>query len=337
MARIAPIVKRLQRDGPTFFEILTAAAFLHFAAQKVDLAVIETGLGGRLDSTNVIKPEVCGIVSISYDHIAQLGNTLEKIAEEKAGIFKAGVPVICAPQPPSVKKVLKKAAEKVGCPLRIIGEDIEFSYRFESSRASGPHTRVCMATPTTRFDHLQVPLLGEHQAHNCGVALGIIDALRAGGFPVPEQGAIDGLAKVRVQGRLELIRDMPRTIVDAAHNAASISALMRAIGQNITYDSMVVIFGCSADKDIDGMLGQLQLGADKVIFTTAASPRSVDPHELHARFVEKCQKMAQVGPTLDEAYRIACKSVTREDLICITGSIYLVGLAKKLQAAGKLQ
>lgn len=337
MNRIAPVVRRLAHDEPTFFEILTAAAFLHFVNNKVDIAVIETGLGGRLDSTNVIKPEVCGIVSISYDHIAQLGNTLEKIAEEKAGIFKPGVPVISSPQVPPVKRVLRKAAERVGCPLRFVGEDIEFSARFESSRASGPHTRVCMATPTTRFDHLRVPLLGEHQAQNCGVALGIVDALREAGFDVPEQGAIDGLAKVRIQGRLELIRDMPRTIVDAAHNAASIAALMRAIGQNITYDSMVVIFGCSLDKDIDGMLQQLQLGADKVIFTTSDTPRSADPHELHARFMEKSQKMAQVGQTLEEAYHIACKSVTREDLICITGSIYLVGLAKRLQAAGKLQ
>ncbi len=336
MARIAPVVQRLRRDEPTFFEVMTAAAFVHFANQKVDLAVIETGLGGRLDSTNVIKPEVCGIVSISYDHIAQLGNTLEKIAEEKAGIFKPGVPVISAPQVPSVKRVLRKAAEKVGCPLRFIGEDIEFSYRFECSRAAGPHTRVCLATPTTRFDHLRVPLLGEHQAYNCGVALGMLDAMRQGGWEIPEQGAIDGLAQVRVQGRLELIREMPRTIVDAAHNAASIAALMRAIGQNITYDSMVVIFGCSADKDIDGMLQQLQLGADKVIFTTAGAPRSVDPLELHQRFAEKCQKMAQVGATLEEAYTIACKSVSREDLICVTGSVYLVGLAKRLQAAGRL-
>jgi dihydrofolate synthase/folylpolyglutamate synthase len=337
MARIAPVVTRLRRDEPTFFEILTAAAFVHFVNHKVDVAVIETGLGGRLDSTNVIKPEACGIVSISYDHIAQLGNTLEKIAEEKAGIFKPGVPAISAPQVPVVKRVLRKVAERVGCPLRFIGEDIEFSYRFESSRASGPHTRVCLATPTTRFDHLQVPLLGEHQAHNCGVALGIIDSLRQAGWEIPAQGAIDGLAKVRIEGRMEMIRDLPRTIVDAAHNASSIAALMRAIGQNISYDSMVVIFGCSADKDIDGMLGQLQLGADKIIFTTAGVARSVDPHELHARFVEKSQKMAQVGDTLEEAYEIACKSVTREDLICITGSIYLVGLAKRLQAAGKLQ
>lgn len=336
MAKIAPVVKRLSRDNPTFFEIMTAAAFLHFVNGKVDVAVLETGLGGRLDSTNVIKPLACGITSISYDHVAQLGNTLEKIAEEKAGIFKPGVPVISAPQTPGVKKVLRKAAERVGCPLRILGEDIEFSYRFESSRITGPHTRVCMSTEATRFDHLRVPLLGDHQAHNCGVALGIVDALRRVDVDVPLQDAIDGLAKVRVQGRLELIHELPRIVVDAAHNAASISALMRAIGQNVSYDSMVVVFGCSADKDIDGMLNQLRLGADKVIFTNVGTPRSVDPHELHTRFSEKSPKMTQVAETLQEACLIASNCVTREDLVCITGSVHLVGLAKRLAAAGQL-
>jgi dihydrofolate synthase/folylpolyglutamate synthase len=335
IAKIAPVIQKLQRDNPTFFEIMTAAAFLHFAKEKVDIAVIETGLGGRLDSTNVIKPEVCGITSISYDHVAQLGNTLEKIASEKAGIFKPGTAVITSPQAPSVKRVLRKTAEEVGCTLRVLGEDIEFSYRFESSRLTGPHTRVCVSTATSRFDHLRVPLLGEHQAHNCGIALGIIDELRQRGFEVPEQAAIDGLEKVHVDGRLELIRPLPRTIVDAAHNASSVAALMRAIGQNVGYDSMVVIFGCSADKDVDGMLDQIQLGADKIIFTNIGTPRSIDPHELLARFQEKSGKMAQVGATLAEAYEIAQRCVTREDLICITGSVHLVGLAKRLQADGR--
>lgn len=336
MARIAPVVAGLKRDNPTFFEIMTAAAFLYFVDKKVDLAVIETGLGGRLDSTNVIKPEVCAITSISHDHVAQLGNTLEKIAEEKAGIFKSGVPVISARQAPAVKKVLRRVAEDKRAPLRVVGEDLEFSYRFESSRATGPHIRVCMATPRSRFDHLQVPLLGEHQADNCGVALGVIDALRERGYDIPPQSAIDGLAKARIEGRLEIVREQPRTVVDAAHNAASVAALMRGIGQNITYDSMVVIFGCSVDKDIEGMLSQIQLGADKVIFTSNGTPRSADPHDLLARFQEKSNKMAQVADRLEDAYRIARSCVTREDLICITGSVYLVGQTKKLLAAGRL-
>ncbi|MGD8453736.1 MAG: folylpolyglutamate synthase/dihydrofolate synthase family protein [Phycisphaerae bacterium] len=336
IARIAPVVASLERDNPTFFEIMTAAAFIYFVNKNVDIAVIETGLGGRLDSTNVISPEVCVITNISYDHVAQLGNTLEKIAEEKAGIFKSGTPIIAAPQPENVKRVLRRVAEAVKAPIRFLGDDVEFSYRFESSRTTGPHIRVCMATPTSRFDHLQVPLLGEHQAENCGVALGVIDVLRQKGYDLPEQAAIDGLAKVRIEGRLETIREHPRTVVDAAHNAASIAALMRGIGQNIGYDSMVVIFGCSQDKDIDGMLSQIQLGADKVIFTTIGNPRAADPHELHARFLEKTQKMAQVTDSLEEAYRIAQSCVTRDDLICITGSVHLVGRAKSLLAEGLL-
>lgn len=326
---IAPVVTKLEKEGPTFFEIVTAAAFKYFAQNEVDFAVIETGLGGRLDSTNVIKPEVCGMTSISFDHMAQLGRTIESIAEEKAGIFKPNITVISSPQPPAAKRVLRDTAEKVGCGLRFLGDELEFSYRFECSRAAGPHNRVCLATPTTRFDHIQVPLLGEHQALNCGIALGIVDALRERGFEINLQSAIDGLAQVHVQGRLETIRTLPRTVVDAAHNAASIIALMRAIGQNITYDSMVVIFGCSSDKDIEGMLSQLQLGADKIIFTSTGTPRSADPHELLARFQEKSQKMAQAEPDLRKAYETATHCVTREDLICITGSVHLVGRAKQ--------
>lgn len=329
IARISPVIRRHAKDGPTFFEIMTAAAFVHFVDKKVDLAVIETGLGGRLDSTNVIRPEVCGITNISLDHMAQLGSSLEAIAEEKAGIFKPGVPVISAPQTPAVKRVLRDHARKVGCDLSFVGDDLEFSYRFECSRATGPHMRVCMSTRTSRFDHVRVPLLGEHQAYNCGVALGMIDALRGKGADYPEQRAVDGLAHVHIEGRLEVIRDNPRTVVDAAHNAASVAALMRAIGQNITYDSMVVIFGCALDKDIDGMLSQLELGADKVIFTSIGTARSADPRELLLRFAERSSKMAQVEPNLMDAYRTALHCVGRDDLICITGSFYLVGQAKR--------
>jgi dihydrofolate synthase/folylpolyglutamate synthase len=161
----------------------------------------------------------------------------------------------------------------------------------------------------------------------------MIDALQERGIVVGPQDAIDGLATVKVQGRLESIRELPHTVVDAAHNAASIAALMRAIGQNISYDSMVVIFGCSADKDIDGMLKQLQLGADKVIFTSTGTSRSADPHDLLARFQEKSQKMAQVEEDLLDAYQTACTCVTREDLVCITGSVHLVGHAKQVLGA----
>lgn len=328
IADIAPVVRKVQKDPPTFFDMMTAAAFSYFRDQEVDIAIIETGLGGRLDSTNVLKPLVCGLTGISYDHMGQLGTSLEQIAEEKAGIIKPSVPVVVAPQDPGVEKVFRAAAEKTGSEIRFVGQELDFSHRFESSRASGPQNRVCMTTKSMHFDHLSVPLHGDHQADNCGVVLGLLDALQQDGFTILPQHAMDGLSKVRIPGRVEVIRDLPLTIVDIAHNAASIRALMRAIGQNFNYDSMVVIFAASIDKDIDGMLDQLRLGADKVIFTTNGTPRSADPNDLLNRFAAITQKMAQVAPTLQEADRIARTCVTRDDLICITGSTYVVGQAK---------
>ena len=330
MAKIAPAVRKLAKDEPTYFEILTALAFVHFLEQEVDIAIIEAGLGGRLDSTNVVKPEVCAITSISYDHMEQLGDSLADIAEEKAGIFKTGVPAVSAPQPPEARQALQRVADRVKAPLRFTGKDIEFSYRFESSRPIGPHTRVSLTTGTSKFEHLAVPLLGDHQAINCGLALSVMAILKERGLKVDDQQVIDGLAKARLPGRMEIVHDDPRILVDGAHNAASMEALMRAIGQNIPYDSMVVIFGCRADKDIRGMLRHIQLGADKVIFTDGGAPRPADPSELAVEYTERCGKMAQVAPTLDEALDIAERAVTREDIVCIAGSFYLVGKAKRL-------
>jgi dihydrofolate synthase/folylpolyglutamate synthase len=325
---VEPIVARA-KPMPTFFDVITAVAFKYFAEQGVDLAVVETGLGGRLDSTNVLKPEVTGITSISKDHMAQLGHTLPKIAEEKAGIFKPGVPAISVTQDADVETVLKKHADKVGAPFDITGKSMEFSYRFEATRMLGPHNRICLTTPNSKFEHLAVPMMGEHQAINCGLALAVIDKLKTRGFNISDSKAMEGLGKTRMPGRMEIISTQPRVLVDGAHNAASLDALMKAIGQHIPYDSMVVIFGCCSDKDIPGMLERITSGADKVIFTKVDSVRTANPDELAARYVELYGKMAQVARSLEEALAIANRAVTREDLICITGSFYLVGEAKK--------
>jgi dihydrofolate synthase/folylpolyglutamate synthase len=328
--RIYAPVEKMAKNGetPTFFEIMTAMAFMHFADQDTDIAVIETGLGGRLDSTNVIEPKVVGITSLSFDHMQQLGKTIESIAQEKAGIFKKGVPVITVPQDPGAMRVLKRHALATRAPISVTGHDIDFSYRFESSREHGPHTRICVTTPTSKFEHLRVPLPGEHQAVNCGLALALLDKLKSHGYEIDDEKAITGLKGVSLTGRMEFICEDPRIMVDAAHNAASIKALIQAIGQHVPYDSMVVIFGCNADKDVAGMLEQLQYGADKVIFARSSSPKAMYPHELAEMYNEICGKMCQTALTLREALRIAQSAVGKEDLICITGSFYLVGQAK---------
>ncbi len=327
VAATARVTAAARVSPPTYFEVLTAVAFQYFESEKVDIAVIETGMGGRLDATNVVTPEVVGLTSISYDHTAQLGTDLAQIAREKAGIIKKGVPVVSAPQPAKVKEVIRQAAEAAEASLRFSDEGVDFSYRFEFSRAAGRHARICVTTPNSRFEHLHVPLYGEHQAINCTLALNMLDVLKSRGFPIDDQQAMAGLENVHLAGRLQMIREEPRILVDGAHNAASIDALMRAIGQHITYDSMVVIFGCQKDKDITGMIRRVQIGADKIIFTSTGSPRSADPGELAALYTEHSGKMAQVADTLEDAMRIATSAITREDVICITGSFYLVAEA----------
>lgn len=326
--RIHSSVEKMSKDSPTFFEIMTALAFLHFADKEVDLAVIETGLGGRLDSTNVIKPNVVGITSISIDHQHQLGKSIDSIAVEKAGIVKKGVPVVTVPQDPVALGVIKKQAVSLKAPFSVTGHDIDFSCRFEYSREHGPHTRICVTTPTSKFEHLKVPLPGEHQAVNCGLALAMLDKLKINGFEIDDKKAVEGLTGVSLAGRMELVHDDPRVMIDAAHNAASIKALIQAIGQHVPYDSMVVIFGCNGDKDVRGMLNELQYGADKVIFTKSNSPRAMLPEDLADIYTDICGKMCQTSINLSDALRIAKNAVTREDLICITGSFYLVGQAR---------
>lgn len=333
ICEVEPAVVAMGEDRPTFFEIFTALAFLHFADQQVDVAVLETGLGGRLDSTNVVRPLVCGLTSISMDHMHQLGNTLAAIAAEKAGIFKADVPAVSVPQVPEVEGVFRKSAAAARTPLMFAGKEIDFSYRFESSRAAGPHTRVCLTTPTSQFEHLPVPLPGEHQALNCGLALALLDQLKRQGYAIDDAQAIQGLARTYLPGRMEMVCPDPRILADGAHNAASIAALMKALGQNIPYDSMVVVFGCATDKDIPGIMDQLTTGADKMIFTRYANGRAAKPQDLADIYEERTGKTAQVADTAAEAMAIARSAVSREDLICVTGSFYLVGEVKAFLAA----
>jgi dihydrofolate synthase/folylpolyglutamate synthase len=323
-----PVEKLSKTDPPTFFEIMTTLAFLHFVDRKIDIGVIETGMGGRLDSTNVILPEVIGITSLSIDHKLQLGETLDRIAMEKAGVFKRGVPAVTVEQEPTAMNVLRAQATAMKAPLSVTGSDIDFSCRFETSREHGPHTRICLTTPTSRFEHLRVPLHGRHQAINCGLALALLDKLKAAGYQIDNDKAAAGLNDVRLAGRMEMIWDDPRIMIDGAHNAASIRALIHAIGQNIPYDSMVVIFGCNNDKDIKGMMAELQYGADKVIFTRSNSVKAMPPQDLADVYTELCSKMCQTAGSLGEALQLARSAIGREDLICITGSFYLIGQAK---------
>ncbi len=337
IAQVASVVPKIKKGWgePTFFELATAAAFLHFAQMAVDVAVVEVGLGGRLDSTNVITPEACAITAIQMEHAAILGGTREAIAREKAGIIKPGVPVVTMPQDPSVIDVFRSVAQERGSRLLVLGTDIEFSHRFESDKERGGHIKVVLTTERSTFEHLPVPLMGEHQAYNCGLALALVDLLRERAFPkqIGERAVAAGLARTPNHGRLEVVSRSPRIVVDGAHNPESIGALVKTMGTYLRPDSMVFVFGCASDKDVPGMLEQIARGADKVIFTKAAgNPRAADPRELARKFVELTGRMAQVAPGVREAIELARSAVGRGDAICVTGSFYIVGEAKALLA-----
>lgn len=317
-------------EQATFFELMTAMAFAHFAEQAVDIAVVEVGLGGRLDSTNVITPLVSIVTAIDLDHTRLLGTTKAQIAREKAGIFKKGVPALFFEQDPEVDAVMREVATQVGADLRIVNKDIEFSSRFCVTPDLGPHTRVCLYTKTSRLEHVPVPMPGEHQAINCGLALAAADVLKGFGFELPEDKLTAGLAATKVPGRMEVVSHRPRILCDGAHNPAAMNALMRCVGAHVPYDSMVCVFGCCSDKDIGEMIDKVNLGADKVIFTRAATtPRAASPEDLQKLFQERSGKMSQIARSVPEAIEMAIRGVSREDLICVTGSFYVVGEALK--------
>ena len=336
MSVVARAVDSLPKkfDPPTFFELVTALAFTRFAEQAVDVAVIEVGMGGRLDSTNVITPEVSIVTAVSLDHTHFLGNTVGAIAREKAGIFKPGIPAMTHEQDKEAIEAMAAVAAEVGAPFEVVGKDVEFSYRFESNPNMGPHTRVGLSGDKLSFEHLPVPLKGEHQAFNCGLALAALDKLAVRGLEIDVRKATEGLGRTKNPGRMEMLSNQPRILVDGAHNPAAISSLIRSVGAHVPYDSMVMVFGCASDKDVDELLRRVALGADKVIFTKAkGNARATEPAELSRRFYEISGKMNQTAASLDEAIAIAIRAAGRDDLIVITGSFYLVGEAKKLLAS----
>ncbi len=313
----------------SYFEIMTALMLLACARAAVDIAILETGLGGRLDCTNIVDPAVVGLTSIQLEHTDILGDTLELIAAEKAGIMKPGAVAYTVPQDEKVLDVFRARAKEVGCTLRVLSTDILYSCRFQSSTTRGPHPRVCVGDGEGAFEHLSVPMLGEHQAPNCGLALAIALQLREQGFDLPERRVIAGLESTPRAGRLELIHERPMVMVDGAHTPTSIKETLRAAGQQLEYDSLVVIFGCASDKDIDGMLAELGKGADKIVFTRSAhNPRAADPKELCERYRELTPKMCEYRDDIDGAITAAAAAVTGADLILATGSFYIAGEVK---------
>lgn len=330
MGEVAAAVRALEGGplpAPTFFEIGTALGFLHFLDRRCDIAVIEVGLGGRFDSTNVCRPLVSVITSVGLDHTAQLGNTLEAIAFEKAGIIKPGVPVVSGVNESGPWEVIRKVAAEVGAPLIEREREFRFVYHPQSPPAAAGGL-VSIVTPRCHYPPLALGLLGEHQAANAAVAVATVECLRDAGMPVSDSAIQVGLFHVRWPARIEVVSRSPVVIVDTAHNVPSAEALVKTL-REVFPDGVrkLVVFAVSSDKQYPEMFRTLADYFDRFHLTKYGNnPRCVPPEQLAEVLAAVAPgKAATIHPTSAEAWAAARAAAGLDDLVCITGSVFLAG------------
>lgn len=305
----------------TTFEILTTMAFTYFGEAKVDFQVLETGLGGRLDATNVVPAEVAVITSISLDHAEVLGDSLDKIAGEKAGIIKPGSVVVISPQQEEAEMVIAEVCGEKRARLVAVGRDV--TWQKIAADISGQSLRVRGLLDS--YD-LAIPLLGEHQLENAATAVAALEALASCGVTIPAESIVGGLAEVRWPGRLEILSHEPLFLVDGAHNADSARRLKEAIKQYFDFQRLVLIIGVSSDKDIAGIAGELAPLSTVAIATRSRHPRALAPSLLleellkHGAYTELTESVAA-------ATRRALALAEPSDLICATGSLFIAAEA----------
>ncbi len=329
-------------EGPTYFEITTAMAFLYFAQQGVDAAVVEVGLGGRLDSTNVCHPIVTAITSISFDHTKQLGNTLAKIAAEKAGIIKQAVPLVSGVREGAAREVIERAAREHGSPVATLGVDFEFQYHpADKGQGVGADRRTYCglidyrkadATKIVSRTQLDLGMPGRHQAANAAVAMAVVDELGRQSWDVDDSAVRRGLASARCPARVEVVAREPMVIIDAAHNVASIQALVETIGEIYSGGRRTLVFATTQGKDVRGMLRELLPHFDRIVFTRyQLNPRGHQPDDLRELAGQIARSQALARPQIEAcaepmgAWNTALEGATRADLLCVSGSFFIAG------------
>ncbi len=308
--------------GLTTFEISTALAFWHFSRQVVDIAVIEVGLGGRLDAPNVITPLVSVITSISRDHTFVLGDTLAEIAAEKGGIIKPGIPVILAPQRGEPRERLHQIAAARGCPLTQVGSDYKFSIKSRSLDGqilSLWRTGNQSKNPTL----LEIPLLGDHQAENAVTAYVTLQTIKNTGIHLSEGAIRQGLRETTWPGRFEILQHEPPIIIDAAHNAYSARTLQNTLDQYFPNKPLILIVGFSADKDITNMLNIWLPRVQHIIATQSGHPRAMSPDELADVIHSLTDIPVTVRPSAAAALAAAREIAGEDQLIITAGSIFI--------------
>jgi len=326
--RVAQLVQKIKTlcqehslEAITFFEFVTALALAYFAAEEADPVVVEVGMGGRLDATNVLQPLISIITSISLEHQIYLGTTLQQIAKEKAGIIKRAIPLVTGVMQPSVILVMREKCRQMNAPLFLAGKDIR-------GRKSGPG-RFNYKGFNRTLTGLAPGLIGDHQIRNATLALGAAELLCKNGINITEQGMRTGIQEARWPGRMEIVRRAPTIVLDGAHNPEAWLAMKKSLNKYFTCRKLFMVIGVMQDKDIARMIEILTPGAHTVIFCKPKMERAAS-QELIAQHISRtaAHKILWKNDTV-EALHAALKKAASDDLVCVTGSLFTVGEARE--------
>jgi dihydrofolate synthase / folylpolyglutamate synthase len=329
-----------QKEPPTFFEFVTAMALIYFFREKVDLAVMEVGLGGRLDATNIIDPLITVITTIALEHQDYLGKTLEKIAWEKAGIIKPGVPLVTGVDQKKVQEQIEAICRERQAPMYLAGRDFRtrklgqgrFSYfgflisdfGIDGTENENKNPQSAIRNPPLKG--LQLALPGDYQIKNAALVLAVVGLLQ-GKYPVKERKIREGLRRVSWPGRMELLSESPRIVLDGAHNPGAMKTLAETLPKSFFYRKLFLVFGMMKDKNIKQTLNHITPLTQRILLTRAEYDRSADPEDLK-QFFKEYRPRPRVFPTIPQAITRALKEAGPEDLILITGSLFVVGEAR---------
>jgi dihydrofolate synthase/folylpolyglutamate synthase len=303
----------------TFFDFTTALALYYFAQQNVDVTILEVGLGGRLDSTNVVHPLITVITNVSKDHFQILGERIEDIAKEKAGIVKHRVPLISGASQPSVIRILEETCKEKEAPLRLAGRD--FTWEKIATGAFHFHGRQW------ELGNIRLGVKGSFQIENATVALGGLEALEEKGYRVEKESIYQGLATVQWPGRLEVVHESPQIILDGAHNPAAAGSLKKALQEEFDYHRLYMVMGIMQDKEISAIVETIAPIADVLIAASPHNPRSMRAQQL-ADIVQDYSNAVTVIEDVGEAVAYAQEKAQEDDLILVTGSLFTVGEAR---------
>jgi dihydrofolate synthase/folylpolyglutamate synthase len=326
MAEVKPFIESMRQDCSfrqfTYFEALTALAFTYFRKQRVDFQVLEVGLGGRLDATNVVaKPAVSIITSVSLDHTQILGNTMEQIAREKAGIVKSGCWVVLSPQPEEAASVISDICREKKATLVRVGNNVTWH-----KTAGDFHQQSLVIKGRTGQYQVSIPLLGDFQLENAATAVGALEVLASEGSAISAANIVQGLAKVKWPGRFQILQEHPIVLIDGAHNVASMRRLVSNLTAYFPRKQIVLVFGTSCDKDIPGVVNELVPLSPQVIVTQASHSRAAPLSTLTAEFTKHGVEPETKG-TVPEAISRAMSLADKTDVICVTGSLFVVAEA----------